>query len=96
MKTNALVIAAAIAVLSTAFPKNAKAENYDFWYAYQGGGLAMLCDLHINGIISTDVVKEASKNFTSPEPHIPAAATRDAIKTVLEIEEFKSCPIPSP
>lgn len=28
----------------------------------------MLCDLHINGKISTDVVKEASKNFTSPEP----------------------------
>ena len=96
MKRNALVIAGVLAVFSTAFPKSAEAESYEFWYAYQAGGLAMLCDLHMNGVISTNPLKEAKKNFTRPDIDIPKAATRDAIRAVLEYEDFKSCPITSP
>lgn len=96
MKRNALVIAGVLAVFSTAFPKSAEAESYEFWYAYQAGGLAMLCDLHMNGVISTNTLKEAKKNFTRPDIDIPKAATRDAIRAVLEYEDFKSCPITSP
>ena len=96
MKMNALVIAGALAILSTAFPKSAEAETYEFWYAYQAGGLAMLCDLHMNGVISTNILKESKKNFTSPDPDVPKASTRDAIKAVLKYEDFKNCPITSP
>ena len=96
MKLRAIAVAGALAVLSTAFPRSAAAETYEFWYAYQAGGLAMLCDLHMNGIISTNVLQTAVGNFTSPDSDVPQAATRDAIKAVQEYEEFDNCPLKLP
>ena len=96
MKKNALVIAGALAVFSTAFPKSVEAESYEFWYAYQAGVLATLCGLHMDGVISTNIVKEWKENFTSPDPDIPKAATTAAIKAVQGYKEFKNCPLTSP
>jgi len=56
----------------------------------------MLCDLHMNGIISTNTLKQAKSNFTKPSLNVPKAATRDAIKVILNYEDFKNCPISSP
>ena len=96
MKKNALVIAGALAVFSTAFPKSVEAESYEFWYAYQAGALAMLCSLHKNGVVSTNAVKESNEIFTSPDPDIPKAATTAAINAVLGYKDFKNCPLTSP
>ena len=96
MKISTLAVAGAMAVFSIAFPKSTEAETYEFWYAYQAGGLAMLCDLHMNGIISTKTLKQAKSNFTKPSLNVPKAATRDAIKVILNYEDFENCPISSP
>ena len=96
MKIRTLAIAGAMAVFSSGTPKAAKASDYDFWYAFQAGGLAMLCDLYTNGVISTNTVKEAKTNFTKPDPDTPSASTRDAIKVVLTNKYFNDCPISSP
>ena len=96
MKLSAIAVASALAVLATAFPKSTKAESYEFWYAFQAGGLAMLCDLHMNGVISTKTLKTAVGNFTSPDSDVPQASTRDAIKAVQGYEQFKNCPLSRP
>ena len=91
MKIRAFVIAGALAVFPTAFPKSAEAGDYEFWYASQIGALGMLCDLYRNGVVSEAVVQEASKNVTRPDPGVPRAATTDAVKAVQK--EFKGCPL---
>lgn len=93
MKLRAIAVAGALAVLSNALPRSATAETYEFWYAYQAGALAMLCDLHMHGIISTNTLKTAVGNLTGPDSDVPQAATRDAIKAVQEYEEFNDCPL---
>jgi len=96
LRAIAVAVAGALAVLSTAFPRGAAAQGYDFWYAYQAGGLAMLCDLHMHGMISTNTLKIAVGNFTSPGSDVPPAATRDAIKAVKQYEQFLNCPLSRP
>lgn len=97
MKIRAFAIAGALAVVSTAFPKSAESKTYEFWYGYTAGALAALCDLHMNGIISSSTVKEATQNFLSTkDPDIPAAATTNAVKALKEVDEFKNCPIKHP
>ena len=96
MKLRNLVAASTLAVFSTIFQSSAEADDYAFWYAYQGGALAMLCDLHMKGIISTNTVQLAAEGLTSPDPDIPAASTRDAIKSIQEMGTFDDCPLPRP
>jgi len=96
MKFRAIAVAGALAILSNALPRGAAAETYEFWYGFQAGGLAMLCDLHMNGVISTNTLKTAVGNFAGPDNDVPQAATRDAIKAVQEYEEFKNCPLAQP
>jgi len=94
MKARAFVIASALTIFTTAQPQNARSETYEFYYAYTAGALAAICDLHMNGIISTNTVKEANKNFLEAiRNDAPAAATRDAVEVVLEQDDFSKCPI---
>ena len=96
MRMKTLAAASALAAFTTIFPSSAEADDYAFWYAYQGGALAMLCDLHMKGIISTNTVQSAAEGLTSPDPDIPAASTRDAIKSIQEMGTFDDCPLPRP
>ncbi len=94
MKAAAFAIAGIITIFSTAMPQSARSSTYEFYYAYTAGALAAICDLHMNGMISTNTVKEANKNFLNAlGNNAPAAATREAVKVVLEQEDFKDCPI---
>ena len=94
MKAKVLAIAGSLAIVSTALPQSSKGSTYEFYYAYTAGALAAICDLHMNGVISTNTVKEANKNFLNALGNdVPAAATRAAVQVVLEQKDFRFCPI---
>ena len=86
-------IAGCFVALAVALPPSVSA-SYEFWYGYISGGLAAICDLHMNGMISTNTVKEFNKNFlVTINDQSPAAATRDAVKVIRQQKDFKNCPI---
>ena len=94
MTARAFAIASALTIFTSAQPQIARSTTYEFYYAYTAGALAAICDLHMNGMISTNTVKEANKNFLKALGNdVPAAATRDAVKIVLEQDDFSDCPI---
>ena len=92
MKTKTLAFAGALTVASIALPQSVKAEEPDeFWYAYSAGAFAQLCDLHMNDIISTEIVQVGQKNYMEGEGDF--AAKKLAIDVVLAQEVFKDCPL---
>lgn len=94
MNAAAFAVAGTITIFSTAMPQSARSSTYEFYYAYTTGALAAICDLHMNGMISTNTVKETNKNFLNALGNdVPAAATRDAVRVVLEQDGFQDCPI---
>ncbi|MAN20412.1 MAG: hypothetical protein CMN94_11685 [Synechococcus sp. EAC657] len=94
MRIKAIAIASSLSAMSIAMPLKSHAATYDFWYAYLSGGLAAICDLHMNGVISSSMVREFNKNFLAGSgENYPAAASRDAVNVIREQEDFKDCPI---
>ncbi|WP_413442628.1 hypothetical protein [Synechococcus sp. MIT S1220] len=75
-------------------PQNGKAHDEpseEIKLAYAKGVRATLCDLHLNDVISTDIVQAFQKNYensvSNPEN------IRQAAKNFGEIEVFKDCPL---
>ena len=97
MKIRASVIAAGFVVLQTAFPISAKPQSYQFWYGFNAGGLAALCDLYLAGVFTSDVVEEASRRYLkkrNDEDHDKAA--EDAFVVMSTNDAAKDCPIRQP
>ena len=94
MKAKALAIAGALSVVSIAVPQSAKAQDLapdEFWYAFSSGAFAQLCELHMNDIISTEIVQVGQKNYMEGEGDF--AAKKLAIDAILANEVFKDCPL---
>jgi len=97
MRIRAFVIAGVLAVLPTAFPKSAKASEYDFQYGKYFGWLGAVCELYVSGHITDDIAGEASIIIMKKtDDETKAAAKKAAFEKIRDYLSFKECPIRRP